>query len=138
MKRVLVLTSRQGDGAALRDLLAEAGHDVEVARDLNSAAYKPPHPDVIVADTEPWTLEGRALIERAQLGFGAPKLIMLSAWAPQGQPSPGVLFLCKPVALRDLESAISSPFTAAHYGRAGSITKKVSAMASADDSNRAS
>ena len=106
MKSVLILTSRPGDGAALRDLLADAGHKTEVARDMRNVADRTSRPDVIVADLEPWTREGRALIERSQQGLEAPKLIILSARAPAGEASQSVRFLSKPVALGELESAI--------------------------------
>ena len=106
MKSVLILTSRPGDGAALRDLLADAGHKTEVARDMRNVADRTSRPDVIVADLEPWTREGRALIERSQQDLEAPKVIILSARAPTSRASQSVRFLSKPVALGELESAI--------------------------------
>jgi hypothetical protein len=107
MKRVLILTPRPGDGAALRDLLADAGHEIQLAHDLLSVADRDCHADVIVADLEPWTWEGRALIEGRPAARGAPGLIMLSTRERESQPSPGVRFLRKPIVLRDLESAIT-------------------------------
>jgi DNA-binding response OmpR family regulator len=108
MSRVLILISRAGDRAALRDLLAEEGHDVELAEDLRRAANPIHRPDAIVADLEPATWEAKALIERASPGLAAPKVILLCARVPNGARPAGLWFLPKPVALEELRAALAS------------------------------
>jgi hypothetical protein len=108
VSRVLILTPRATDGVALEDLLAEDGHQVEVASDLQSAAsVAGGAPDIIVADFEPWTWVGKVLLERFALPSAATRLVMLCARMPRGARTPGVLFLGKPVTLEALRSVLA-------------------------------
>jgi DNA-binding response OmpR family regulator len=106
VKNVLILTPRWEDGIALRDLLTDAGHRVTTARDSRSLAEEPCQPDVIVADVDPWTQEGREVIEATRPSRGTPRLIMLCTRPLGERPHPRMVFLEKPIALAELERAI--------------------------------
>jgi DNA-binding NtrC family response regulator len=107
MKRVLILTSRPEDGAALRDLLADAGHQVAIAPGARLVAEPGWQMDVIVADFEPWTWEGRALLEAFQPTERGCRLVMLCARGFWDPADPAVVSLQKPISLVELERAIA-------------------------------
>jgi DNA-binding response OmpR family regulator len=107
MSKVVLMTAHTGDGAALRELLAADGHKVELVGEVRDGLALGVRADVIVADHEPWTWEGRALIERLSPALGDGRLILLCARVPRGSPPPGVRYLPKPIALDELRAAIA-------------------------------
>jgi hypothetical protein len=107
MSNVLILACRGGDGPALRDLLVEDGHKVDLADDVRGGAMLGVRPDVIVADREPWTWEGKALIERSFPALAEARLVLLCARIPKSTPPPGVRYLLKPIAFEELRAAIA-------------------------------
>jgi len=109
MSRVLLLTSRKNDGDALKDLLTEDGHLVDLAEALPRG--KPPFDelsaDVIVADYEPWTWSGRSILDAWALMRRPPRLVLLSTRLPATRPPPGLIYLTKPVDFAALHTAIT-------------------------------
>jgi len=106
MSKVLIVASRQDDRIALGDLLADEGHEIDFADDVQHGAARAAQVDVIVADLEPTTWAGRALLDRDSAALAPPKLIFLCTRIPRGVAPPGVLFLRKPIALEQLQAAI--------------------------------
>ena len=106
MSKVLIVTSRQGDRIALGDMLADEGHEVDFADDVHHGAVRAGQVDAIVADLEPTTWAGRALIDRASPALAQPTLIFLCTRIPRGAAPRNVHFLRKPIALEELQAAI--------------------------------
>ncbi len=109
MSRVLLLTSRKNDGDALKDLLTDEGHVVDLAEALprGKPPFDEPSADVVVADFEPWTWSGRAILDAWALMRRPPRLVLLGTRCPGTRPPPGLIYLTKPVDLADLHTAIT-------------------------------
>jgi hypothetical protein len=107
MSKVMLLTVRRRDGMALRDLLVDEGHDVELADDAQLVTSGGAGADVIVADLEPWTWAGKVLVDHVLRVSGGPRLVLLCTRIPRGPLAAGVTLLHKPVALDELRGAIA-------------------------------
>jgi hypothetical protein len=113
MSRVLLLTSHPEDGRALLELLAEDGQEVELVNrggwTWNEIARDARQADVIVAEAEPWTWAGRALLEGWGRQGSPPRLILLSCRPVARPPSPAIRCLRKPIDVDALRRAIGAP-----------------------------
>jgi DNA-binding response OmpR family regulator len=108
MSRILILTPRLEDGRALQDLLASDEHTVEL-RSLTAgvaAALTTSPPDVILADAEPWTWTGRAILEHWRDSGQTPRIVMVGCRPVAEPPSPGCRYLRKPIDISELRRAM--------------------------------
>ena len=109
MSCVLLLTCRKDDGDAIKDLLAEEGHIVDLVDTVPRAVERVEalRPDVIVADLEPWTWGGREVLDSWAQMLPAPRLVLLCAWRPDVTPPKGLSYLFKPLDFEELRAAIA-------------------------------
>jgi DNA-binding response OmpR family regulator len=110
MSRVLLLTSRRDDGNAMKDLLIDVGHVVDLVDTVPRAVelVERLRPDVVIADLEPWTWGGRAVLESWAQMLRAPRLVLLCARRPEAAPPEGLRYLRKPVDFAELRAAIGA------------------------------
>jgi DNA-binding response OmpR family regulator len=94
----------------MRDLLIEGGHVVDLVDTVPRAVefVEAVRPDVVVADLEPWTWGGRAVLDSWAQMLRAPRLVLLCARRPETAPPEGLRYLRKPVDLDELRAAIGA------------------------------
>ncbi|MDR3684060.1 MAG: sigma-54 dependent transcriptional regulator [Geothrix sp.] len=83
MMRILVAEDEHLLGMALRDDLAEAGHEVSVARDGSAAweAIRRTPPDLVISDVRMPGLDGMALLARVKASFPGVAFVLMTTFA---------------------------------------------------------
>ena len=81
--RILVAEDEHLLGMALRDDLADAGHEATVARDGLAAweAIQRTPPDLVLSDVRMPGLDGMALLERVRRSFPGMAFVLMTTFA---------------------------------------------------------